>query len=364
MRILFYATNGLGLGHVTRLLALSRAVARRDPRHERLFLTRGEAGPFPEETDPFAIRIPGVSRARKSGLTPKSYLQMAHPLLWQTVSSFDPHIMVVDTFPEGPEGELAPLMRWPIRKVFIYRESRKEALPKDRIASLFSSYSLILAAHDEGTISLPPPLDRDARVHFVGPITAGVPKNANRESLRNRLGLGSTEMAAIVTLGGGGDPEAGRIAGEAAQELRRKGVTVFASTGPLVRTPPEGITAREWFPVWPLAPWLPAFDLAVGGGGYNTVAELREAGLPTLLIPFHREVDDQHARAKDAVENGWARMATSSDEIRHGLEEILSEISRPLPTARGAASAGGADRAAELILSLHSSRAATTSSRP
>jgi UDP:flavonoid glycosyltransferase YjiC (YdhE family) len=364
MRILFYATNGLGLGHVTRLLALSRAVARREPRHERLFLTRCEAGPFPEETDPFAIRIPGASRARKSGLTPKSYLQMAHPLLWQTVSSFDPHIMVVDTFPEGPEGELAPLMRWPIRKVFIYREFRKDAFPKDRIASLFSPYSLILAAHDEGTVSLPPPLDQDARVHFVGPITAGVPKNANRESLRNRLGLRSGEVAAILTLGGGGDPEAARIAGEAAQELRRKGVAVFASTGPLVRTPPEGITAREWFPVWPLAPWLPAFDLAIGGGGYNTVAELREAGLPTLLIPFHRDVDDQHARAKEAVQKGWARMATSSEEIRQGLEEILSQPSRPFPPTEREASAGGADRAAELLLSLHPAPASPTPPRP
>lgn len=353
MRILFYATNGLGLGHVTRLLALSRAVARRDPRHERLFLSRCEAGPFPEEDDPFTIRIPGSSRARKSGLTPKSYLQTAHPLLWQTISSFDPHIFVADTFPEGPEGELAPIMRWPIRKVFIYREFRKHAFPAERISSLFAPYSLILAAHDQGTVTLPIPLDRDSRVHFVGPITDGVSKNEARESLRGRLGLKSGEKAAIVSFGGGGDPHAGMMFGKVAQELRRREVTVFAATGPLIRTLPEGITAREWFPVWPLAPWLPAFDVAVGGGGYNTVTELKLAGTPSLLLPFRRDVDDQEERIRDAVRQGWARTVESPEGIRQALDELLIHQPRSISTNEEDSQGRGADRAAELLLSLH-----------
>lgn len=353
MRILFYATNGLGLGHVTRLLALSRAVARREPRHERLFLTRCEAGPFPEEDDPFTIRIPGSSRAKRSGLTPKSYLQTAHPLLWQTVSSFDPHLMVVDTFPEGPEGELAPLMRWPIRKVFVYREVRKDAFPAERIPALFSPYSLILAAHAPKTVSLPSPLDRDSRVHFVGPITDTPPGSPSRESLRERLGLRAGERAALVSFGGGGDPQAEALFADVAQELRRRELAVFAATGPLTRQPPPGITAREWFPVWPLAPWLPAFDVAVGGGGYNTVTELRRAGIPSLLLPFHREVDDQDRRIRESVREGWARRASSPNEIGQEIDTLLARPAGTSPRQEEDGSGGGADRAAELLLSLH-----------
>ncbi|MGC8500910.1 MAG: hypothetical protein ACP5OS_07020 [Leptospirillia bacterium] len=349
MRILFYATNGLGLGHVTRLLAISRAVARRDPRHERLFLTRCEAGPYSEELDPFTIRIPGSSRARKAGLTPKSYFQTAHPLLWQTVASFDPHLMVVDTFPEGPEEELAPLMRWPIRKAFIYRDSRKEAFPAGRTPSLFAPYSLIIVAHEKGSVTLPEALSRDSRVHFSGPITDGVPSMEKREELRRRLGIAEGEKAAIVTLGGGGDSEAPPVLDRVAKELRARGVAVFAATGPLSRTIPASITAREWFPVWPLSPWLPAFDLAVGSGGYNTVTELSLAGLPTLLIPFLRDTDDQEKRVEEALCQGWAIGAMSLQEIPAAINRLLS-MSR-LPREIGTV-AGGADRAAELLLSL------------
>ncbi|MGC8530103.1 MAG: hypothetical protein ACP5OP_07920 [Leptospirillia bacterium] len=364
MRILFYATNGLGLGHVTRLLALSRAIAQRDPRHERLFLTRCEAGPFPGEDAPFTIRIPGSSRARKSGLTPKSYLQMAHPLLWQTVSSFDPHILVADTFPEGPEGELAPIMRWPIRKAFIYRDVRKHSFPAERIPSLFSPYSLILVAHSQETVRLPSPLDRDPRVHFVGPITDKTPLSPSRDSLRERLGLRPEEKAAIISFGGGGDPQAETIFGDVARELRERGVTVFAATGPLIRHLPPGVTAREWFPVWPLAPWLPAFDVAVGAGGYNTVTELRRAGIPALLLPFHREVDDQEGRIQGAVREGWARRASSPKEIRQELDDLLSRSPVARPGKEEEDSMGGADRAAELLLSLYPASPPLTPSHP
>ena len=349
MRILFYATNGLGLGHVTRLLAISRAVARRDPRHERLFLTRCDAGPYPDPLDPFTIRIPGASRARKAGLTPKSYFQTAHPLLWQTVSSFDPHLMVVDTFPEGPEEELAPLMRWPIRKVFIYRDSRKEAFPNGAIPSLFAPYSLIIVAHEEGSVTLPEALSRDVRVHFSGPITDGGPTRETREDLRRRLGLSEGERAAIVTLGGGGDGETLPVLDRVAKELRGRGVTVFAATGPLSRTIPDAITAREWFPVWPLSPWLSAFDLAVGSGGYNTVTELSLSGLPTLLIPFLRDTDDQTKRVEEALCQGWAIKVENRQEIPAGIDRLLRMGRLP---GRSEAGGGGADRAAELLLSL------------
>ncbi|EQD80262.1 hypothetical protein B1A_01071, partial [mine drainage metagenome] len=165
-----------------------------------------------------------------------------------------------------PEEELAPLMRWPIRKAFIYRDSRKEAFPAGRTPSLFAPYSLIIVAHEKGSVTLPEALSRDSRVHFSGPITDGVPSMEKREELRRRLGIAEGEKAAIVTLGGGGDSEAPPVLDRVAKELRARGVAVFAATGPLSRTIPASITAREWFPVWPLSPWLPAFDLAVGSG--------------------------------------------------------------------------------------------------
>ena len=353
MRILFYATNGLGLGHVTRLLAISRAIRKENSSHEILFLSRCEAGPYPHEDAPFTIRIPGTSRARLSGISPKSYYQTSHPLLWQTVSSFDPHLLVTDTFPEGPEGELAPIMKWPIRKAFVYRDSRPGSFREGEARPRLAPYQMILVAHDPDAIDLPSWLEKDPRVRFTGPISEDGPTEP-RENLRKRLGM-KEDKAAIVTFGGGGDPETDEVLRVVVRGLRDRHVGVFVATGPLARKMPDAINAREWFPAWPLAPWLPAFDLAVASGGYNTVTELGNAGLPSLLIPFERDLDDQFKRVREAERAGWAISVSSrkESEIEKGLDRLLNDA---IPFKGGKngrpKSCSGAERAAALLLEL------------
>ena len=363
MRLLFYATNGLGLGHVTRLLTIIRAIRRQDPSHEILFVTRCEAGPYPKEDDVFTLRIPGPARARSSGLTPKSYYQMVHLLLWQAASSFDPHLLVVDTFPAGPEEELTPLMKWPIRKAFVYRDSRADACNSPDFRKFLDPYQTILVAHDAGTVRLPDFLKKDPRVHFTGVISDGTGQTDDggkkRKEVRDRLGL-SGEPTALVTMGGGGDPEAMRILPTVTGWFRRKGVPFLVATGPLLREIPPCITAREWFPAWPLAPWLPGFDMAVSSAGYNTVSELRSAKIPSLLIPFARDLDDQEKRVSEVLGEGWAIQApsTAEQDLFDGLSRLIEKSShlteRGLPSPQTGNTADrrqGADRAAELLLS-------------
>ncbi len=359
MRTLFYATNGLGLGHVTRLLAISRALRRQDPSHEVLILSRCEAGPFPQEDAPFTLRIPGSASARRSGLSPKSYYQTTQTLLWQAVSSFDPHLLVTDTFPEGPEGELAPIMKWPIRKAFVYRDSRPEVFQERDLRPRLAPYQLILVAHEPETIVLPPWLRKDPRVMHTG-VVSEAPSPDSSRSLRDRLGTAG-ETSVLVTLGGGGDPEAESVLPVILQKLRDHKVGLFVATGPLSRKIPEGVTAREWFPAWPLSPWIPAFEFAVASGGYNTVAELGASRIPSLLIPFDRDLDDQQKRVREAEKEGWAISAGSrrKPEIEQGIDRLLREGSSLKKRAAGGTDhSSGADRAAALLLAL------LTNSRP
>jgi UDP:flavonoid glycosyltransferase YjiC (YdhE family) len=208
---------------------------------------------------------------------------------------------------------------------------------------------MILVAHDPDTISLPSWLEKDPRVRFTGPISEDGPTEP-RENLRKRLGM-REEKAAIVTFGGGGDPETEVVV----RGLRDSHVGVFVATGPLARKMPDSITAREWFPAWPLAPWLPAFDLAVASGGYNTVTELGNAGLSSLLIPFDRDLDDQVKRAREAEMAGWAISVPSREEseIKKGLDRLLNDH---IPLKKGEngrpKSCYGAERAAALLLEL------------
>jgi UDP-N-acetylglucosamine--N-acetylmuramyl-(pentapeptide) pyrophosphoryl-undecaprenol N-acetylglucosamine transferase len=312
MRILFYASNGLGVGHLTRLLSVAHAIVRLEPSHEIAFITNSEAGPFPDETPFYAIRIPGRSRARMGKLTPKSYFQSSRPLILQAVASFDPHVLVTDTFPEGPERELLPVMEWPIRKAFLFREQNPERWPSDGYAQALRPYQKILVPHEEGSVFLPRAFGDDPRIRWVGPVVYPSPIHT-REHARERLGIGHGETAILLSFGGGGDPHAFRRAHDSAVFLRKKGISVFHAPGPLSRDLPPGITAREWLPLWPVKPWLRGFDGVIAAGGYNTVHEILEAGVPALFVPFERALDSQDQRIDRLVKDGMGLKAQVSD---------------------------------------------------
>ncbi|MHB8422105.1 MAG: hypothetical protein ACYC9S_11775 [Leptospirales bacterium] len=325
MRLLFFASNGLGVGHLTRLLSVAHAITQQPDRHEILFLTNSEASPFPEDFPFYAIRLPGRNRARKGGLTAKSYLQTVRPLVLQTIASFDPHILVTDTFPEGPERELLPVMDWPIAKAFIFREQNIEPSRSALFREALRPYNRILIPHDKDSISLPEGFKDDPRVRWTGPIVSPQPP-LSRQEARTRLGIQSEEPVFLVSLGGGGDPLSLARAQETAQFLRHRKIPFFYASGPLTRTLPPGIHAREWLPVWPVKPFLSAFDGIIASGGYNTVHELIEVGIPALLMSFPRALDPQEKRVERFVREGKGVSAPTGNPVafQKALESFLS----------------------------------------
>ena len=355
MRFLFYSSNGLGIGHLTRLLNVAQALSKASVSSEILFLTQSEAAPFPETHPFYAIRIPGRNRARTGGLTAKSYLQTVRPLILQTVASFDPHVLVTDTFPEGPEKELAPTMEWPIHKAFIFREQHVRRAEDPYLHQALRRYQRILVPHDKDSIPLPSFLKSDPRLHWTGPILPTDPL-FSREEGRKRLGIPEHQETYLLSFGGGGDPEAKQRAKEIAAFLREKKRSFFYAAGPLSRSLPEGIHAGEWLPLWPVRPYLKAFDGIVASGGYNTVHEILEAQIPAFLCDFPRMLDPQADRIDRLVREG--RVMTHSGETltdlfasldpflenRALLSESLKTLSIPLST--------GADTAARILLDI------------
>ena len=55
---------------------------------------------------------------------------------------------------------------------------------------------------------------------------------------------------------------------------------------------------------YPMAEMFAAFDGAVSAVGYNTAMELLHHGVPTVFVPFARQVDDQEARARVSPRQG------------------------------------------------------------
>ncbi len=355
MRVLFYASNGLGIGHLTRLLNIAQALSKASPTSEILFLTQSEAAPFPETCPFYAIRIPGRNKARTGGLTSKSYLQTVRPLILQAIASFDPHVLVTDTFPEGPEKELAPAMEWPIHKAFIFREQHIRRAEDPSLHQVLRRYHRILVPHDKDSIPLPSFLKSDPRLSWTGPVLPTDPL-FSREEARKRLGIPEHQETVLLSFGGGGDPEAKQRAKDIAAFFREKNRSFFYASGPLLRSLPEGIRAGEWLPLWPIRPYLKAFEAVVASGGYNTVHEILESRVPAFLCGFPRVLDPQSDRIDRLVREG--RVMTHSgqtlSDLLCSLETFLEKrilLSESLKTQSTPVSSG-ADMAARILLNI------------
>ena len=303
-RILFYAVNGLGLGHVTRLIAIAREVRRSVPEAEILFLTSSEAESVIYREGFAAFKVPSKTLRAQAHIRPTTYARLLQTITLNLMAAFNPHILVVDTFPAGVIQELLPVLRWETRKVFVYRVQRPEIATSALMQNTLQLYDLALIPHhaDEEDTPLPPGLE----CVWTGPILIRDRSEAlSCGSARIALGLpeasadNSLPKIIYITFGGGGDTEMNRAMTQSIEALiELPSVHLAVACAPLYRGKlprHPRITLVEYYP---MAEMLAAYDAAVSAVGYNTTMELLHQGVPAVFIPFTRQVDDQEARAQ------------------------------------------------------------------
>lgn len=311
-RLLFYAVNGLGLGHVTRLLAIARQMRRLLPEAEIVFLTSSEAENVIYREGFAAFKVPSKTLRAETHLRPATYARMLQTLTLNLLASFHPHILIVDTFPAGVVQELLPVLRWDSRKVFVYRVQRPEAAYAPLMQNTLQLYDLAVIPHREGEVDAPLPDGLPAV--WTGPIlirdrTETLPK----EVARRILGLPAEGRVLYVTFGGGGDTESGAALERSAALAGQAGLHLAMARPPLDRTRfarRDGLTPVDYYP---MAELYPAFDAALSAAGYNSAMELLHHGVPTAFVPFPRQVDDQEERARGLEAAGAALCLTSLD---------------------------------------------------
>lgn len=86
---------------------------------------------------------------------------------------------------------------------------------------------------------------------------------------------------------------------------------------------PEGALLRRCYP---MGRYYNAFDAAVVAGGYNSVQEVVSYCLPALIIPnLYTKTDDQELRAKRLVDAGLILSTTASHELFDKLSLLVSD---------------------------------------
>lgn len=359
-RFLFYAVNGLGLGHVTRLLAIARRVRAHLPDAEIVFFTSSEAEDVIYREGFAAFKVPSKTLRAAANLRSVTYARMLQTVTLNLLAAFHPHILIVDTFPAGSIEELLPVLRWDGRRVFVYRVQRPESARSPLLQTTLRLYNLVLIPHREGEdiqtedAPLPEGLDRV----WTGPILIrDRTETLHRETARERLGLPLEGNILYVTFGGGGDRDMDDALTTSVETLaERPGLHLAVARAPLYRgtvVRRAGVTPVDYYP---MAECYPAYDAALSATGYNTAMELLHHGVPAAFVPFPRQVDDQEARAQQIADAGAGICLAelNARTLPATIERLLDPTAANgfRTAARQFVPDSGADRAAQAIVAL------------
>ncbi len=372
VRILFYAINGTGLGHVARLLAIARnareLVKTSGARADFQFLTTSDGSEIIHDFPVF--KVPSKSAAVKSGVDRAEFVARSKFLISNLVAQFRPDVLVVDTVPQGAYQEFAFLRAYARTTLLIDRHKDHDVASSDIVQLHTQLYDRVIVPDWESeSARYPAPPSIRTRRRFVGPVHGYDPSgNPSRQEVRRYFDVDGPHRLVYVSAGGGGDQEA-------PAELRAlvdafaiiPDVHLLVGYGPLFRG--ERIYRRNVTPLSEpdISRYFGALDAAVCAAGYNTYQELLAAGVPTLFFAQRKGMDRQDERVQQGARSDFHDVFDRScplfdpssadpDELRQKLIGLLEGVTRQrLLRGLGARKKSiGALRSAVELLALHS----------
>ncbi|HSJ18476.1 MAG TPA: hypothetical protein VK920_10320 [Solirubrobacterales bacterium] len=330
-RVLFMTSNGTGLGHLTRSMAIAR---RLEPGVEPLFLTLSAAAPVVREQG-FLVEYIGSYDTPGAG----SHLEWGRRLrtrLAGVLADAGPSVAVFDgahPYPAALEAMSAvPGLTkvWSRRPLWRARRGRP-------ILALAAAFDLVLepgeiAADDDAGLTV---ARRSEAVRVAPIVLCDEAELLARDEAERALGLEPGRLNVLVALGQGPgvDHAVQRCLARLAAEPGVQVAALESSISSRLDVPDTVTLVRDTYPV---SRYFRAFDFAVSAAGYNAYHELIRFAVPTLFVPMPRELDDQAARARYADRTGLALACEgpSSERIEARLEEMLDTSLRARLSAR------------------------------
>ncbi|MBB6052548.1 UDP-glucosyltransferase [Armatimonas rosea] len=353
LRVLFYAVNGLGLGHLTRTIAIARQLRRLcwalgEPL-EVAILTSSEGDGLALVHDFPAFKIPSKNIVAGGGLSAARYRKLGKQWVWNAINLFAPDILVVDTFPAGSFHELYDVLDLGSKNVFVCRAIRADVATQPAFQSALRGYDKIVLPEEDGFNDTPLPEHAREKAVGVPPILLrSVEETYERAEARERLGIPLGATALYASTGGGGDKDAEALFEQLVATARALPEIHFTlGAGMLYRGREFPAPNVSWTRRPVLSECFRAFDGAITAGGFNSVWELLHSGVPCLFLPLARGWDDQEARVERCVAAGAGVRLSGLDP--EAITAGLAALPRTIPTL---APRNGALAAAEEILGL------------
>ncbi len=392
--LLLYCQHSVGLGHLTRSLALAGALA------DRFEVTVASGGAVPPHVSAppgvEIVRLPPLAVEEGVGLVSRDRrrtVERAKALrvraLVEAVRSRRPSVVVVELFPFGRRafsGEIVAMLDAArslpgcpalavssVRDILVSRGGEQAAYD-ERAARLANQYFDAILVHADPRFarleeSFRPRTGLVVPVHYTGFVTA-----ARRAAVATAVTSGA-DRPVVVSAGGG------RVGGPLlnaaieAQPLlwRAERVSMRLIAGPFLPEPEwrglraltrgvAGLKLRRAVP--DLGKELRAARASVSQCGYNTALEVLQARVPALVVPYCAPgEDEQSRRARRLAELGLVRVLDPSSELdgprlAEAIADVLGDRSPRLEL-----DLDGARASAELLWRMVRAEAAPTSER-
>jgi UDP-N-acetylglucosamine--N-acetylmuramyl-(pentapeptide) pyrophosphoryl-undecaprenol N-acetylglucosamine transferase len=316
LRVLHYAINGIGIGHVMRLRAIARSMQKLAPELgfelEPFFVTSTEAPTLLAMGDLPVFKVPSAAVLRQNGSAQERVRLAARDCVWSIIERMKPHLLLMDTVPTGSFDEFMPFpginaFDLCARKVFIYRPVKLTDANAIKFSTVLPQYDLILVPENLGAaeeVVVPECIKRS--VEWCGPVLSYDHSDLlDREAALLSLGVQKRGVHVYLSAGGGGHRDAQTMIGTVCELLGdRLDLQLLVGAGPLYRGSKPKRANVVWLNTVEMASHLAAVDIAISAGGYNSFNELMFAGIPTIFVPLDAAVDDQRRRASRAESVG------------------------------------------------------------
>ena len=352
-RAIFVSINGVGMGHLTRLLA----IARRLPESiQPIFVTMSQAIGVVREFGYLAEYIPfhehlhcdvrAWNRFLTQELNEIIRFYDAKVLLFDGNAAFQGVIDACDANPNVWSVWCRRAMWQPgVGATFIEREKHFDAVLEPQ--ELAEDFDTGLTRHSRG------------RARVVGPIRLlDDHELLPREVARRELGLEGSGPAVLVQLGSGNNFRYDVAQWRLFESLRERGdVQVVAAEWLMAKRSLDAGGQIRAIRTYPLSRYFRAFDASISAVGYNSYHELVHAKIPTLFIPNENpRQDNQLARARFAERHGFGICVRTQEvyRLRRALDRLLDPAECQLMAEACArfARSNGAVEAAKMIEEL------------